>query len=288
MSQINVIINVLLYFEFYQMDVFELGGYSLAVLVGISLGLIGSGGSILSVPILVYIMAVNPIAATAYSLFIVGTSALVGGIKKALNKEVNFKTVLVFGIPSIVAVFLTRSYLVPNIPELLFSAGTFQVTKPIAIMVLFAIVMIMSALKMIQVSSTRNEEPIPIKNKYLKIVSQGLIIGVIAGTVGAGGGFLIIPALVVLVRMPMKIAIGTSLFIVALQSLIGFAGDLLQNDAMDWNLLLLFTLCSVIGIFIGTYLSKKISGEKLKKGFGWFVLAMGVYIIIKELFLNKE
>lgn len=270
------------------MDVFELGGYSLAVLVGISLGLIGSGGSILSVPILVYIMAVNPIAATAYSLFIVGTSALVGGIKKALNKEVNFKTVLVFGIPSIVAVFLTRSYLVPNIPELLFSAGTFQVTKPIAIMVLFAIVMIMSALKMIQVSSVQSEEPTAIKNKYLKIVSQGLIIGVIAGTVGAGGGFLIIPALVVLVRMPMKIAIGTSLFIVALQSLIGFAGDLLQNDAMDWNLLLLFTLCSVIGIFIGAYLSKKVSGDKLKKGFGWFVLVMGVYIIIKELFLNKE
>lgn len=270
------------------MDVLEIVGYCLAVLVGISLGLIGSGGSILSVPILVYIMAVNPIAATAYSLFIVGTSALIGGIKKALNKEVNFKTVFIFGIPSIIAVFLTRSYLVPNIPEVLFSIETFVVTKPIAIMLLFAIVMIMSALKMINVSGEKKEQTTTIRYKYLKIVFQGLIIGVVAGTVGAGGGFLIIPALVLLVRMPMKIAIGTSLFIVALQSLIGFVGDLLQNDGMDWNLLILFTLCSVIGIFIGTYLSKKISGDKLKKGFGWFVLVMGIYIILKELFLKEE
>ncbi|WP_026705738.1 sulfite exporter TauE/SafE family protein [Flavobacterium soli] len=269
------------------MDIYHIVGYCLAVLVGISLGLIGSGGSILSVPILVYIMAVNPILATAYSLFIVGFSALVGGIKKAINNEVDFKTVAIFGIPSIVAVFLTRSYLVPNIPETLFTIGSFELTKPIAIMVLFAIVMIMAALKMMQNNMEEMEEGVTIKNRFLKIVLQGLIIGVVAGTVGAGGGFLIIPALVLLVRMPMKIAIGTSLFVVALQSLIGFAGDLVHTTAMDWNLLVLFTLCSVIGIFIGTYLSKKISGDTLKVGFGWFVLAMGVYIIIKELFLNQ-
>ena len=270
------------------MEISEIIGYILAVLVGISLGLIGSGGSILSVPILVYIMAVNPVFATAYSLFIVGASALVGGIKKALNKEVDFKTVAVFGVPSILAVFLTRSYLVPNIPDVIFTTSGFEFTKPIAIMILFAIVMILSALKMIHSNGTEKEHTTTIKNKYLKITLQGLIIGIVAGTVGAGGGFLIIPALVLLVRMPMKMAIGTSLFIVAVQSLIGFTGDLLHNDAMDWNLLILFTLCSIIGIFIGNYLSKKISGEKLKVGFGWFVLVMGVYIIIKELFLNKK
>lgn len=272
---------------FGQMDILEIVGYFSAVLVGVSLGLIGSGGSILSVPILVYIMAVNPIVATAYSLFIVGASALVGGIKKALLGQVDFKTVAVFGVPSILAVFLTRRYLVPNIPEALFSIGSFELTKPIAIMVLFAIVMILSALKMIHSNGAEKEHGASIKNKYLKITLQGLVIGVIAGTVGAGGGFLIIPALVLLVRMPMKIAIGTSLFIVAVQSLIGFTGDLMQDSSMDWNLLLLFTLCSVIGIFIGNYLSKRISGERLKKGFGWFVLVMGAYIIVKELFLNK-
>ena len=270
------------------MELSQIVGYFLAVLVGISLGLIGSGGSILSVPILVYVMAVNPIFATAYSLFIVGSSSLVGGIKKAIHKEVDFKTVAIFGIPSIVAVFLTRSYLVPKIPEVVFSAGGFEFTKAIAIMLLFAIVMIMAALKMIQSSTAVKEQTTSIKHKYLKITIQGLIIGVVAGTVGAGGGFLIIPALVLLVRMPMKMAIGTSLFIVAVQSLIGFMGDLLQNNTMDWNLLLLFTLCSVIGIFIGNYLSKKISGDKLKVGFGWFVLLMGIYIIVKELFLNGE
>lgn len=270
------------------MDVSQIGGYFLAILVGVSLGLIGSGGSILSVPILVYIMGVNPVFATAYSLFIVGSSALVGGIKKAINKEVDFKTVALFGIPSIVAVFLTRSFLVPNIPEVIFKTGNFELTKPIAIMILFAIVMILSALKMIHSDGVEKEPTNTIKNKYVKITIQGLIIGVVAGTVGAGGGFLIIPALVLLVRMPMKIAIGTSLFIVAVQSLIGFTGDLLLNSAMDWNLLLLFTLCSIIGIFIGNYLSKKISGDKLKVGFGWFVLVMGIYIIIKELFLNKK
>ncbi|MDR6969316.1 putative membrane protein YfcA [Flavobacterium arsenatis] len=270
------------------MDIFEIVGYILAVLVGISLGLIGSGGSILSVPILVYIMGVNPIFATAYSLFIVGSSALVGGIKKAINKEVDFKTVALFGIPSIFAVFLTRSYLVPNIPEVIFSLESFQFTKSIAVMVFFAIIMILSALKMMHSSATEKEHTKVIKNKYLKITLQGLMIGVVAGTVGAGGGFLIIPALVLLIRMPMKIAIGTSLFIVAVQSLIGFTGDLLHNSSMDWNLLLLFTLCSIIGIFIGNYLSKKISGDKLKVGFGWFVLVMGVYIIVKELFWDRK
>ena len=267
------------------MEVSQIIGYFLAVLVGVSLGLIGSGGSILSVPILVYIMAVNPILATAYSLFVVGASALVGGIKKALSKEVDFKTVAVFGVPSIIAVFLTRSFLVPNIPEVLFEISGFGLTKPVAIMILFAIVMILSALKMIHSNVAEKEHTASIKNKYLKITLQGLIIGVVAGTVGAGGGFLIIPALVLLVRMPMKMAIGTSLFIVAVQSLIGFTGDLLQDHQMDWNLLLLFTLFSIIGIFIGNYLSKKISGEKLKVGFGWFVLVMGIYIIVKELFL---
>lgn len=270
------------------MEFNQIIGYFFAIIVGISLGLIGSGGSILSVPILVYVMAVNPLLATAYSLFIVGFSALIGGIKKAINKEVDFKAVAIFGIPSIIAVFLTRSYLVPNIPDAVFSTNGFEFTKPIAIMLLFAIVMIMAALKMIQSNGTPKEHTTVVKNKYLKIIVQGLLIGVVAGTVGAGGGFLIIPALVLLVRMPMKIAIGTSLFIVAVQSLIGFLGDLMQQKAMDWHLLLLFTLCSIIGIFIGNHLSKKISGEKLKVGFGWFVLAMGIYIIVKELFLNEK
>jgi uncharacterized membrane protein YfcA len=267
------------------MESTQIIGYFLAVIVGISLGLIGSGGSILTVPILVYIMAVEPVLATAYSLFIVGSTALVGGIKSALLKKVDFKTVLIFGIPSIAAVYLTRAFIVPLLPEVIFSIGTFEFTKPIALMLLFAVVMIMASVSMIKPSKVIEDENSPMKYNFPLILLEGLLVGVLTGLVGAGGGFLIIPALVLLAKMPMKLAVGSSLFITAAKSLIGFLGDLKGNQTIDWSLLLLFTFASIIGIFIGIYLSKKIHGAKLKTGFGWFVLLMGIYIILKELVL---
>jgi uncharacterized membrane protein YfcA len=267
------------------MESTQLIGYFLAVIVGISLGLIGSGGSILTVPILVYIMAVEPVLATAYSLFIVGSTALVGGIKSALLKKVDFKTVIIFGIPSIASVYLTRAFLVPLLPEVIFTIGKVEFTKPMALMLLFAIVMIMASVSMIKPSKVVEDENSPMKYNLPLILLEGLLVGVLTGLVGAGGGFLIIPALVLLAKMPMKLAVGTSLFIIAAKSLIGFLGDLEGNQVIDWNLLLLFTFASIIGIFIGIYLSKKIHGAKLKTGFGWFVLLMGIYIILKELVL---
>jgi uncharacterized membrane protein YfcA len=267
------------------MESTQIVGYFLAVIVGISLGLIGSGGSILTVPILVYIMAVEPVLATAYSLFIVGSTALVGGIKSALLKKVDFKTVLIFGIPSIVAVYLTRAFIVPLLPEVIFSIGVFEFTKPIALMLLFAVVMIMASVSMIKPSKVIEDENSPMKYNFPLILLEGLLVGVLTGLVGAGGGFLIIPALVLLAKMPMKLAVGTSLFIIAAKSLIGFLGDLKGSQTIDWSLLLLFTFASIIGIFIGIYLSKKIHSAKLKTGFGWFVLLMGIYIILKELVL---
>jgi uncharacterized protein len=260
-------------------------GYFLATIVGVSLGLIGSGGSILTVPILVYVMGVNPVLAMAYSLFIVGSTALVGGIKSALQKRVDFKTVLIFGIPSIAAVYSTRLWLVPLIPHELFSIGSYLVTKAVALMVLFAVVMIFASISMIRTGKYKDiVENLPRSYNYPKILLNGLAVGVLAGLVGAGGGFLIIPALVLLARMPMKMAIGTSLFIIAVQSLIGFIGDLQGSQVIDWKLLGSFTAFAVAGIFIGILLSKKIHGDKLKKFFGWFVLVMGIYIIIIELF----
>jgi uncharacterized membrane protein YfcA len=267
-------------------DVMELLGYVLAAIVGISLGLIGSGGSILTVPILVYIMGVNPVLATAYSLFIVGSTALVGGVQSAFQKKVDFKTVLIFGIPSIAAVYATRMWLVPLIPKELFSLGSLVITKPIALMLLFAVVMILASISMIK-SGKRKEgidENAPMKYNYPMILLEGAVVGLLTGLVGAGGGFLIIPALVILARMPMKLAVGTSLFIIAAKSLIGFIGDLQGSEVIDWKLLGGFTAFAVAGIFIGIFLSKKISGDKLKKAFGWFVLIMGIYIIIKEIF----
>lgn len=265
----------------------EILGYFLALIVGISLGLIGSGGSILTVPILVYIMGVEPVLATAYSLFIVGTTALVGGVQNAMKKNVDFKTVLIFGLPSIVAVYATRLWLVPLIPKEIVTLGTLTITKPIALMLLFAVVMVLAAVSMIRSKKQQSEtENAPTVYHYPMILLEGTVVGVLTGLVGAGGGFLIIPALVILARMPMKLAVGTSLFVIAAKSLIGFVGDLQGDQLIDWNLLSSFTFAAVVGIFAGIFLSKKIEGEKLKKAFGWFVLIMGIYIITKELFLQ--
>lgn len=263
----------------------EIIGFLLAAIVGVSLGLIGSGGSILTVPILVYVMGIDPVLATAYSLFIVGSTALVGGVQSAIQKRVDFKTVLIFGIPSIAAVYATRLWLVPMIPQEVFSIGSLVITKSIALMLLFAVVMVLASISMIRPGKEKEtDENIPLTYNYPMILVEGTLVGMLTGLVGAGGGFLIIPALVLLARMPMKLAVGTSLFIIAVKSLIGFTGDLQGTQIIDWKLLGGFTAFAVIGIFAGILLSKKISGDKLKKSFGWFVLIMGIYIIVKEIF----
>ncbi len=258
-------------------------GYLLAVFVGMILGMLGSGGSILSVPILVYVMGIEPVLATAYSLFVIGTTSLVGGIHKAKQKLVDFKKVVLFGIPAIISVFVTRKILVPRIPEIVFSNEHFTLSKSILIMVVFAVVMIIASIRMIKPFKEKvifeNE-----KLNYCKITIMGILIGLLSGFVGAGGGFLIVPTLLLFAKTPMKMAVGTSLFIVSSQSLIGFTGDMMGNQVIDWELLVFFTLASIVGIFIGNFISKKMKEEKLKTGFGWLVLAMGIYIILRELF----
>ena len=153
-------------------------------------------------------------------------------------------------------------------------------------MLFFAVIMLLAGLSMIRKnkSEENDKEPSGIIYNYPMIVLEGAIIGTITGIVGAGGGFLIIPALVLLARLPMKMAIGTSLLIIAVKSLAGFLGDL-SNQSIDWVFLLSFTGLAILGIFIGTYLSKFVDNQKLKKGFGWFVIIMSVYIILKELSL---
>lgn len=264
------------------MDINQIFGYLGALLIGIVLGLIGGGGSILTVPILVYLLFVNPVTATAYSLFVVGVSSLVGAIRNIQKGLVDFKTAIVFAVPAFIAVYIARKYLVPAIPETVFTVGDFSVTKNIAIMLFFAIVMLVASISMIRNKRADSPEETVITYNYPLIIIEGLLVGFITGIVGAGGGFLIIPALVLLAKLPMKKAVATSLLIIAIKSLIGFIGDV-ENLEIDWSFLLLFTSISVIGIFFGIYLSNFIEGKKLKKGFGWFVLVMGVYIIFKEL-----
>lgn len=262
-------------------------GYISSIIIGVSLGLIGGGGSILTVPVLVYLFGVEPMMATAYSLFIVGTSSLIGAFPKYKEGLISIKTAIVFGIPSIAAVFLTRKLIVPAIPHDVFSVGNFMVTKSILMMILFAVLMVAASISMIREKKKNAQVEEEQKFNYPMIMLEGSMVGILTGLVGAGGGFLIIPALVMLSKLPMKKAVGTSLLIIAAKSLIGFTGDLMSNGAqMDWTLLLSVTVLAIAGIFAGNWLSKKIDGNKLKKGFGWFVLVMGVYIIINELFLK--
>ena len=265
------------------MDVYFILGYFLALIVGVSLGLIGSGGSILTVPILVYLMGINPVVATAYSLFIVGITSLVGGLKSAKLGLVDFKKVIGFGIPSIIAVYLTRRYILPALPEVIWSTSSFTLTKNMALMLLFAVIMILAAFSMIKKEKDKTISTEQKTASYFWVILEGTIVGIVTGLVGAGGGFLIIPALVILAKTPMKIAVGTSLFIIALKSIIGFLGDLQILSDINWTLLISFTILSLIGIFIGINLTKKMDGAKLKTGFGYFVLIMAVYILYMEL-----
>ncbi len=264
------------------MDYYTLLGYVGALIIGIILGLVGGGGSILTVPIFVYVLGTNPIVATAYSLFVVGSVALVGAINNLRKGLVDVRTAIVFAIPAFIGVYLTRAFLIPAIPDVLFTVGDFTLSKDTGIMIFFALIMLLASVSMIR--SRREEKTInsDVSYNYPIILIEGLIVGVVTGIVGAGGGFLIIPALVLLAKLPMKKAVGTSLLIIAVKSLIGFIGDL-QNIEIEWSFLLVFTSISIVGIFLGMYLSNFIEGKKLKKGFGWFVLLMGIYILGREL-----
>lgn len=257
-------------------------GYFSSILIGVSLGLIGSGGSILTVPVLVYIFNLDAAAATVYSLFVVGLTSAVGSVNYLKLGLINLTTAMLFGIPSVAGVFIARLLIVPAIPEHVFTIGNFVVTKHILLMLLFALLMVAASYSMITkniVTTGDNKEPC-CKN-YILTTLQGMGTGIITGLVGAGGGFMIIPALVFILKLPMKQAIGTSLLIIASNSLLGFAGSA-NHISIHWQLLLTVTAFAVAGIFIGNMLSKKVDGTKLKPSFGWFVLAMGIYIIIKE------
>ena len=264
-------------------------GYFAAIFIGLTLGIMGGGGSILTVPVLVYLMGVSPVLSTAYSLFVVGSTSVVGASGYFREGLVSLKTAVVFLVPSLLAVFLVRKVLMPAIPHRLFTVGSLVFTKDLLVLVAFAVLMVGAATSMIR-SKPATEVPeaegfTPAFN-YPLILGIGLVVGLLTGFVGAGGGFLIIPALVLGARLPMKLAVGTSLAIIALNSLIGFTGDLSAGTPIAWPFLLGFLAFALGGIVLGTYLARFIPGARLKPAFGWFTLAMGTFILTKELLFH--
>ena len=257
-------------------------GYIASILIGITLGLIGGGGSILTVPILVYLFHINPESATSYSLFIVGITAMVGSYRHYTLGNLKVKSALYFAFPSVFSLLLVRKILLPKIPSSLFYVDGFEVTKDLLIMVVFALLMMAASVSMIR----KSKEVTTTNVNFPQLALIGFIVGLVIGFLGAGGGFMIIPALLFFANLPMKQAVGTSLLIIFINSLIGFSGDVANGINIDYTLLLTISLIAIIGMLIGTQLSKKIDGAKLKPAFGWFILVMGIYIITKEVFLK--
>ena len=264
----------------------EIIGYSMALAIGVSLGLIGGGGSILAVPVLAYSFLLDEKVATAYSLFVVGVGALIGGLKQNQNNHVDWRTAVVFGAPAVVGVWLIRHFVIPALPDVLFDINGFNLTRRMGMFGLFVVLMVLAAYSMLSDKKIKSGTG-SVKYNYPLVLVEGLVVGGITGFVGAGGGFLIIPALVVLANLDIKKAIGTSLIIIAFKSILGFMlGDALSMS-IDWGFLLLFTGITITGIFLGVHLGRFVNGKKLKKGFGYFIILMAIFIFIMEFIVSQ-
>lgn len=263
----------------------EIIGFILAFVIGITLGLVGAGGSILTITVLVYILGIPPIMATTYSLFIVGVTSLVGSIDYFRKGLVDLKKGLFFSFPAFIMVFLMRKFVMPYIPQVVYQSADFTISKNLMVMLIFAVLMIGASYSMIK-SDKKPSKQIGHKVSYWMIFVEGILVGILTGFVGAGGGFMIIPAMVVFAKLPMKKAVGTSLLIITINSTFGAIGDFSAGIALDWYFLTKFAVLTIAGILAGGYLSKKVNGDHLKPAFGWFVLVVGCWVIIKELILR--
>lgn len=260
-------------------------GLLLAVVVGLTLGMIGSGGSILTVPILVYVFGINPALATTYSLLVIAVISFVGSMNGIKNKSVDFSKVLYFGLPSMVTVFVVRSYILPLVPdEITFAGYTFYQDK--VFMLLFAAVMVFAAIPMFHPTKAENIHSPQQEHKKGVVLAQGVLVGFITGVVGAGGGFLIIPVLINSFKLTLKRAVSTSLVLITINSTIGLLGDLDKLPTLDWKLIIAYIILSVIGLFIGFKISSQIENAVLKKGFGIGIVLLSCFILIKELWLQ--
>ena len=269
-------------FFFEKSQMIETIGYFLTIAIGIVLGLLGGGGSILAVPLLVYFFDIETQLATTYSLFIVGISAVFGVSQAVAKKTIHIKSALIFAIPSIFSLLIVRKIVLPKIPNSFILINEFVILKNTLLITIFAILMIVSATFMIRKKTIESNMDRLISYQKLSVI--GFCVGNIIGLLGAGGGFLIVPALVFFAKLDMKQAVATSLLIIAINSLIGFGSDIVTHVPIDFRLLSKLAALAILGMFIGSAVAKKISSAQLKPIFGWFVLLMGIAIVAKEFF----
>jgi uncharacterized protein len=260
----------------------EFVGYLALIGIGIALSLMGAGGSLLSVPILVYLFSLDVVTASSYSLFIVGTTSLLGALLKQKDQRADLRAGVIFAMSSVVAVFSTRKWIIPSIPDEILLANDLLVTKRALILVVFAMLVIVSSLMMLMKYSWA---PIDQGKQRLKfLLPVGFATGIIGGFVGAGGGFLILPSLVIFARLPFKIAIGTTLLVIGFNSLLGFLGDVM-NYSINWLFLAMITGLASLGMLLGNLVSAKIPSYHLRLSFGWIMLATALLILVKECLL---
>ena len=260
------------------MEILEIIGYVCAVLVGLVMGFMGAGAAIMALPIFQFLFQIDDIkVATAYSGFVAGVTATFGVIQKAISKEVNYRVGAIFAIPAVTGFFISRRYLQRL---LLDSMSGFIIDGELLLMGLFSIALILAAISMFRGRKDVAGQEVSTRN-YISAFIMGVLVGIFTGVLGLGGGFMIIPVLVSFIGLSMKEAVGTSLFVVALKSLIGgVSGDLLNPEiSINWSFLLTFSALAVGGILLGLFLSTFVSGHRLKKAFGFFLLAMGVLVL---------
>ena len=263
------------------MNYTELLGYFGALIIGLVVGLFGGGGSILAVPIFVYLFHLNPILATSYSLFVVGFSAAAGTIINIKKKLIDYRIAIIFSFPALFSVFVVRRYLISSLPEVILDTGSIYITTKMALMLLFSIVILLSSFSMLKKNKAVIAQKLNNTNYSLLLIT-GSVVGVLTGMVGAGGGFIIVPALVFFAGLKIKQAVATSLVIITCNALFGFLSDITQVN-IDWFFLTSITLISVLGIVLGSYLSNFINDMSLKKNFARFILLIALMIICNEL-----
>jgi len=241
---------------------------ALATVIGVSLGLLGGGGSILAVPLMVYVADMPTKEAIATSLLVVGATSAVAVIPHLRARRVRWRTGLVFGLAGMTGAY-TGGRLAAYIPSSV-------------LLTAFALMMLATATAMIRGRRPNPDKPAPHELPVLRVVADGVAVGLVTGLVGAGGGFLVVPALALLGGLPMPVAVGTSLVVIAMKSFAGLAGYL-DSVTINWGLATAVTLAAIAGSLLGAKLAGRIPADILRKTFGWFVVAMGLFVLIQQL-----